>query len=340
MSSRVVITGVGYSVPADIRSNTDPVFDWLHAHPPVGGNPFQGYVSRRVLAPGQDLEDIMVPAARQALADASIGVQDIDLLTGFGSLSLLAMPNPLALVHQKLGLLPNTPIVPIANDYANFTAGISLATALVETQRAKNAVVVCGSNWTRHVDYHTPQCISAGDGAGAVVVGRSSDPDRFGIVDTETITESALYGSMYMAGDERVGARGPDGPSIPGYDHHSFTWPYFHITDRGKSAFFDFGQRMPVVAVHALLARNGVTPADVTLIAHQASTVLLDYWKDGIGPRCMLDTLQEYADVPTANLPITLAAKYADIDTKYLVLLTLGVEFSVTAMLLSRSTTA
>jgi 3-oxoacyl-[acyl-carrier-protein] synthase III len=212
-----------------------------------------------------------------------------------------------------------------------------LATALVETDRVESVLVVCGSNWTRHVDYHTPQCIAAGDGAGAVVVSRRNEPDRFALVDIEVITESALYGSMFVAGDVHIGPPNPNGPVIPGYDDRSFSWPYFQITDRGHDAFLSFGQQEPVQAVRTLLERNGVPASSITLIAHQASSVLLDYWQEHINPGSLLDTLKEYADIPHANLPVTLAAKYADIHTEYLVLLTIGIEFSTTAMLLARA---
>jgi 3-oxoacyl-[acyl-carrier-protein] synthase III len=167
-------------------------------------------------------------------------------------------------------------------------------------------------------------------------VSRGSDPSRFALVDSETITESALYGSMYLAGDEFVSPRGSSGPFIPGWDDHQFTWPYFHITDQGHSAFLAFGQRKPVEAVTTLLARNGVNASEVTLIAHQASSVLLDYWQTNIVPGSLLDTMASYGDAPQSNLPITLAARYSEIETQYLVLLALGVEFSTTAILFAR----
>ncbi|MGZ6998947.1 MAG: 3-oxoacyl-ACP synthase III family protein [Acidimicrobiia bacterium] len=332
----VAVAGVGFAVPDPVRGNDDPIFDWIKAHAPSAPDPFQGYDERRVLPRDQDLADIMVPAARAAIADAGLTVDDIDVLVGFASLDPVPMPNPLALVHQKLGLLPRVPVIPVGNDYANFLAGISIGTALVETDRARNVLVVCGSDWTRFVDYHSPQCIAAADGAGAAVVRRSPDASRYALVDTETITESALYGAMYMGGDEIVVAPNPNGPTIPGYDDHQFTWPYFHITSQGHSAFFDFGQKRPPAAVAALLARNGIAAADVTVIAHQASSVLLGFWQKAIGPGAMLDTIAQYADPPQANIPITLAARYSEIGTRHLVLLALGVEFSTTAMLLTR----
>ena len=335
-AQRVVIAGVGHAAPAAVRLNDDPVFDWIRSHNPSGVDLFKGYHSRRVLAPGEDLIDILVPAARKAMDDAGIGPDEIDMLTGFASLDPVYAPNPLALLHQKLGLRPGVWILPIANDYANFVAGLSVATAAVETGRAEHVLVACGSNWTRHVDYHSAQCVAAGDGAGAAVVGRLDGPAGFSLLDTETISETEFYGTMFMAGDGRTGVPDPTGPDIPGFEGVSLSWPYFHITERGRDAFRSFGEARPVEAVNRLLARNGVSPAQVTLIAHQASTVLTQYWQEHINPRRLLDTLAEFGDMPDSNQAVTLAARYADVRTDYLVLSTLGIEFSTTAMLLGR----
>ena len=67
---RVALAGVGYAVPPGIRTNDDPIFDWLKAHQTAGQDLFQGYKERRVLA-GDDgpsdlprtVVDLMVTAA-------------------------------------------------------------------------------------------------------------------------------------------------------------------------------------------------------------------------------------------------------------------------------------
>jgi len=62
-----VIAGIGHAEPVSVRGNDDPAFDWIKAHQPAGVDLFQGYVSRRVLAPDEDLIDILVPSARMAM---------------------------------------------------------------------------------------------------------------------------------------------------------------------------------------------------------------------------------------------------------------------------------
>ena len=165
------LIGLGYSVPPTRRTNDDPIFDWLKAHVPPDKNPFQGYKTRAVLAPGEDLMTIMVPAALNALEDAKLRPSDIDLLLGYASISPYATPNALSLLHRQLGLPERTWVVPLNNEFSNFNAGLVMADALIRAGRARNILIVVGGNWTRHVDYHTVQSISAADGAGAAVVG-------------------------------------------------------------------------------------------------------------------------------------------------------------------------
>src|SRR6266540_4575813 len=164
---RIAITGVGYAAPAQIRTNDDPVFDWLKRHQPAGMDLFQGYNERRVLAPEEDLMDIMVPAAQQALDSAGLDAKDVDMLLGCASVGDYITPNALACVHAELKLPSRTWVIPTNDEYESFLSGTLLANALVQSGWGRNVLIICGCNWTRHVSYHTPQSISAADGAGA-----------------------------------------------------------------------------------------------------------------------------------------------------------------------------
>src|SRR6185295_14833489 len=138
------IIGLGYSVPPNLRTNDDPIFDWLKAHIPAGSNPFQGYVTRVVLGPGEDLMTIMLPAAVNALQDAGLRPSDVDMLIGYASVSPYANPNELSHLHQLLGLPQRTYVVPLNNEFSNFNAGLLMADALIRAGRARNILVVVG----------------------------------------------------------------------------------------------------------------------------------------------------------------------------------------------------
>lgn len=326
------LIGLGYSVPPTRRTNDDPIFDWLKAHVPPESNPFQGYKTRAVLAPGEDLMTVMMPAALNALEDAKLQPSDVDMLLGYASISPCPTPNDLSRLHAMLGLPERAWVVPLNCEFSNFNAGLVMADALVRAGRARNILIVVGGNWTRHVDYHTVQSVSAADGAGAAVVGLSSDRSRWQVIDQHTITESRYFGSMFM--------RGQSYPQTPPRDGHQRLWSdsFFQITPEGMEGFGTFGGGIAPTAITTLLARHEIPASSVTLIAHQASTVLFDRWRATIQPGQMIQTIAEFANMTVANIPVNLAWSVANdpISKDHLVLFALGPDMHANAVLLER----
>lgn len=333
MSSRAPrILGMGYAVPANIRTNDDPIFDWIKTHNPKGTELFRGYKDRRVLAEDESLMTVMVPAALRALRDAQLDPCEIDLLLGCGSISPYQTPNELCRLHQQLDLPQHAWVLPLNNDFSNFNAGIVLADAMIRTKRARNVLIVIGGNWTQYVDYHTPQAVSASDGAAAVVMGASENLRRWTLVDQHTITQSAYFGTMYLQGD-------PVSLCPPQQEHHLlYTHPYFHITAAGQQGFGTFGEQTASKAAQVLLERQSLSGADITLISHQASSILLDAWQASLLPAQYINTIEQYANMTVANIPVNLAwSKDNDPVLKnYLVLLAIGTEMHANALLLKR----
>jgi len=326
------LTGVGYFVPPGRRTNDDPIFDWLKQHVPAAGNPFQGYNTRAVLGAGEDLMTMMVPAALAALTNARIAPADIDVLLGVASVSPYATPNELARLHQMLGLPERTYVVPINSEFSNFNACLLMADALVRAGRARHVLVVVGGNWTRHVDYHTVQAVSAADGAGAAVVGWSQDPSQWQVIDQETVTMTSYFGSMFMQGQAYE--------QTPPRDGHQQLWsdPFFQITAQGMHGFGAFGGDLAPTAITALLARHNLPASSVTLIAHQASSVLIDLWRTRIQPAQIIETIANFANMTVASIPVNLAwsATNDPITQNNLVLFALAPDMHANAVLLQR----
>ena len=335
MDTSTAIIGTGYAVPSGIRTNDDPIFAWLRANTPQGSDLFTGYAERRVLAPDEHLRDLLVVAARNALNVAGSDGQDIDLLLGVASLSEYTVPSELAAVHQALALPATTLIIPIQNEFNNFNTALLMADAMIRVGRARKALIVCGSNWTHAVDYHTPQAISVGDGAGAVVVAPPTADCQYRVIDSLTLVDTTQYGGMYLRGAEVQQT-----PPRPGLYGGAYSYPYFTITPKGLSGFKSFGAAIPQQVVLRLLARHGVHPEAITLVTHQASAVLMDAWAAAIKPAVYLSTIATFGNLTAANIPATLAAHYAQATTEYLVLVGIGVEMQTNAILLQRTVSA
>jgi 3-oxoacyl-[acyl-carrier-protein] synthase III len=331
--AQAAVVGTGFSLPATVRTNDDPVFDWLHHHHTEGEGLFTGLKDRRVLAPGEDIATHMLIAAEAAIADAGLRPDEIDGITGDLSNSDYITPNGLAKVHRDLGLTRNAWVKPVDDNFTNFFTGLFIADAAVNSGRARNVLVVCGCNWSRMVDYHTRQATTAGDGAGAVVVGTSNDPSRFRLFDEHTIMDTAHYGVMYLRHEPVL----PDGAPPHHQDVPIYTAPYFTLTPEGVEAFTDFGTNAPVELVQTLMGRHGIERKDLTLITYQVSTKLSGHWEKDLGPGPKIDTLAELGNMTLATTPVNFARGYDSISTDWVLMFSMNTSVGVGGILMRRN---
>lgn len=323
---KTAITGWGYAVPPTIRKNDDPIFSWLHRHHPAGQDLFKGYDKRRVLTGSETVEDIMVSAAKRALKSASITAADVGILTGYASVSEFITPNGLAAIHRELKLPLNCWVMPIQDDFTNALSGLVISHALVDSGQVKNALVICGSNWTQYSNYHTPQSISSADGAGAMIVGKSEDSSLFAFVDAMTSVTPKEYGSMKMSSDvEKFGRK------------KAFSSPFFHIDAEGIEMFKTWGVEEPPKIILQLLTNHGLSGKDITLFTHQASSVLLEAWGNAIKPAQYLNSLKEFANMTLASVLVNFAKFYDKIANNHVVINCVGPMYQTTAVLLKRN---
>lgn len=331
------IVGTGHAVPATVRRNDDPIFDYLHGHALPGKDLFQGYRERRVLAAHEGLMDVMVPAATMALEDAGLCADDVDLLIGVGSISEFVLPNALSELHRKLKLPTRAWPIPLMNGFSQFPAAVMMADALIRAGRARHVLLAFGDDWTRFVDYHTPQAISAGDGGAAAVMSWSDDPRAFRMVDQLCDADTSYYGTMTMQGAPVAGQTLPPGQGLE--DPHVYTQPYFQIDEKGQAGFETFGLERAPKAMIELLRRHERDPADVCLISHQASSVLMDHWREMIRPGHYVNTLASVANLVQTSVPFNLswAARHdPEFRQDWAATLCLGPDMHASAMLLRR----
>jgi 3-oxoacyl-[acyl-carrier-protein] synthase-3 len=329
------IRGTGYSVPENIRYNNDPIFSHIISDANSQGiaerDLFSGMKERRFLQRNEQIETFMVEAAQHALSDAQVAPTSIDRLYGYASVSPYITPNAIYAVHRKLDLSERTMVVPINSEFSNFVMGIIYAWEAIEAGHSQNALVVCGCNWTRYMDYTQGHAFSVGDGAGAAVIGREAD---FVLVDYATQTLSEQYGVMNM--QTRVSM--VNGRSQILVDEHNIPIPTYEITpEAGVESFRVTAMYGLPDMVQALLKRNDLTGKDVALITHQASRVLMDCWESIVQPKEYLDTLELFGNTALAAYPITLAYHYPVITADYLVFAALGVGYHQVALLLKRN---
>lgn len=329
--STVSFAGLGYKVGSKLRKNSWKGFDYLRSHYPADGNAprFTGFKTRAVLAHGETLSDIMVGAAKGALEQANLQPADIDVIVGAGSVAEYITPNNLAEVHQRLKMRDDCWILPCDSEETNYLTSLITAADSLRAGRGSTALVVCGSNWTKHVDYHQPPGYSVGDGACAAVLTLGNQPGKFELVDGATFADTSLYGAMTMNPrplelDGRLGV---------------FTKPLFNLGLAGPEAFSKFGKEQPPLLVNRLLNKHAIAPAEVAFVPQQSSDVLIEAWAKKIGAKDsqMFETLSRWGNMIMASVGVNLAFFDDDIKSRYVVMFGVGHQLNTTAVLLQRN---
>ncbi|MDD5130769.1 MAG: ketoacyl-ACP synthase III [Candidatus Omnitrophica bacterium] len=165
---RVGIIGVGEYLPekiltnADLEKMVDTSDEWITTR--------TGIKQRHLAAPGQAASDLGVRAAQQALADAKIKAEDLDLIVVATITGDMPTPSTAAIIQNKLGA-KKAVCFDLSAACAGFVYGISVAQQFIACGTYKNALVVgveVLSSVTDWLDRNT--CVLFGDGAGAAVL--------------------------------------------------------------------------------------------------------------------------------------------------------------------------
>lgn len=333
-SNKPAIIGWGASMPEEIRTNQAPVFDWLKKNQPSGMGLFEGFKDRRVLKPWEKIVDHMVTASKEAIEKAQLKVEDIDLVLGTVIKSEFEMPDELTKMHLELGLPHRCLIIPVTNTANNFTTATLMAHAFISQGMAKNILIAFGTNMTRHVDYHTSQCVSMSDAAAATVMGIAEKKEGcFSVLDHEAYVQSKSYGTFSLA-PYSLGIE----TRYQGQDRSLFTKSLLQLNvQRVTDLFKRFGHQYPAQVAKTVMERQGVRSEEVAYISHQPTPKQYHAWVEEIKPGQVLNSMKEFANMLPATIPVNLAHYYDEIEKDYLLLLSAGPEVQTLAVLLKRN---
>jgi len=299
MNARIL--GIGRYVPERVVTNDDlaKVMDttdeWIQQR--------TGIRQRHFISADAGPADLAVPAVREALADAGVDQQDLDLVM-LGTLSPdIDFPSSAALLCGHLGLR-GVPAMDVRNQCSGFLYMLAVADKFIRTGGARRVLVVGAETHSTGIDQSTAGrevAVIFGDGAAAVVVGEEPDPTK-GILTTHLHSEGK-YAKKLMVEvptalcDPRVS---PDMLTGPG----SRLWPRME----GRYVFKHAVTRFPEV-IHEALAATGYTVADIDLfIPHQANLRIAQLVAMGLElpPEKMFNNIDRYGNTTAASIPLAL----------------------------------
>lgn len=162
------ILGVGSALPrrrvgnAEVATALGVSEEWIERR--------TGIRERRHVGPDGRVSELASAAARAALKDAGLDASEIDLVLVATLAPDEITPSTAPLVAHELGL-QNAAAIDVGAACAGALAGLAMATAWIESGRARNVLMIGAEVLTRFVDFADKRTAPLfGDGAGALVV--------------------------------------------------------------------------------------------------------------------------------------------------------------------------
>jgi len=297
------ITGMGMYVPEneitnrDLTALMDTSHEWILER--------TGIESRRHIkkGDGNTTATMGVKASRIAIERSGIDKNDIELIL-FATLSPdYYFPGSGVIVQKELDI-PTCPAMDIRNQCSGFIYALSTADQFIKTGMYKNILIIGSENHSGGLDMTTRGrgvSVIFGDGAGAVVLSRSSSEET-GILSTHLHSEGKYAEELSLIGPstrrwvrEIMAANDAEDTSY---------YPYMN----GQLVFKNAVVRFSEVIMEGL-QENQMTPDQIDmLIPHQANLRISQFIqkKFGLTDDQVYNNIMRYGNTTAGSIPIAM----------------------------------
>jgi 3-oxoacyl-[acyl-carrier-protein] synthase-3 len=294
---RSVVLGCGSYLPARILTNdelarsVDTTDEWIVQR--------TGIRERRIAAAGEMTSVLALNAARNALANARVEADSIDLIVLATSTPDQTFPATAVTVQAGLGITHGAAF-DLQAVCSGFVFALAVADGLMRSGAHQRALVIGAETFSRILDWSDrTTCVLFGDGAGAVVLEAQEQPgtnaDR-GLLTTHLRSDGRHKGKLYVDG----------GPSA--------TRTVGHLRMEGREVF-RHAVAMITDVIDDAFAATGYTAADIDwFVPHQANKRIIDgsAHKLGIASEKVVITVDRHGNTSAASIPLALVDAVAD----------------------------
>ena len=322
---RVEIKSLATYVPprlltnADLEKMVDTTDEWIMQR--------TGIRQRHIVDPGMATSDLATEAAREAIRRAGLTPDDIDVIVVGTVTPDMLFPSTACLVQTKLGCRKAWGF-DLSAACSAFTYALTVGCQLVAAGGPKYALVIGADVMSSIIDYtDRATCVLFGDGAGAVVLGPSADPN-VGILDYEHLIDGSGGAALCMpAGGSRMPAS------------HQTVDDRLHFVKQEGQTVFKFAVRNTGEICERLLKKHSLTGHDLDLfVSHQANKriIMSAAEKIGMPEEKVIINIDRFGNTTAATIPLALndAVESGKLRKGHLVLLTsVGAGFTVGSVL-------
>lgn len=295
MSKRYArLTGWGKYVPAKVLTNfdlekmVDTSDEWIVTR--------TGIRERRIAADDETTATMSVAAARQALAQANLEPDQLDLIIVATSSPDYLLPPVSSLIQAALGADRAGAFTLVAG-CTGFVYGLVTAQQFIAAGAYRRVLVIGAELISRAVNWRDRStCVLFGDGAGAVVLEASEQPT--GLLAFELGSDGAEADALFMPAG---GVKQP--PS------HETVEQNLHTIRMDGRRVFKFATRVMADAVRRVVQQSGLAWEDIELvIPHQANARIIELVQRmlGLPDEKVMVNLDRYGNTSAASIPLAL----------------------------------
>ncbi len=248
-----------------------------------------GIRSRHFAGPGESTTSLGVQAARQAMAMAGVGPQDIDLIICATTTPDMVFPATACLIQHELGIA-GCPAFDVQAVCSGFVYAMGVADAMIRAGSARRALVIGAEVFSRLLDFKDrTTCVLFGDGAGAVVLEAAAQPG---------ILATALHADGRHVGLLNVPAHGPEG-----------AWSAQHTVRMDGQGVFKLAVGLLDAAAHEVIDKAGVSQDSIDwLVPHQANLRIMQSMakKLKLSTDKVIVTVAQHGNTSAASVPLAL----------------------------------
>src|SRR5437899_1819748 len=294
MAKNALITGWGFYAPSRVMTNAelerivDTTDEWITSR--------TGIKERRIASDGETTSTMSIRAARQALEEAHLRGQDVQLvIVGTASPDYL-FPATACLVQAEIGAT-RAGAFDVEAACTSFISALAIARGMIVSGAIENALVIGAETLSRLLNWKDrTTCVLFGDGAGAVVL--------------EATNASVGIESTVLHGD---GSKGemlmvPAGGSKMPATTETLERGLHFIMMAGGEVFKPAVKSMADAAEEAI-ADAGLTLDDIDImIPHQANVRIIEGVAKRLRfpPEKVFVNIQRYGNTSAASIPIAL----------------------------------
>jgi 3-oxoacyl-[acyl-carrier-protein] synthase-3 len=295
------LASVGTAVPPGVLTNhdltrtLDTSDEWIVER--------TGIRERRIAEPGQSVAMLSREAAEIALERAGIGPSDLDAIVLATASPDRLLPSTACDLQALLGA-DNAAAFDVSAACPGYIYAIAVAEGLIASGQSRTVLVIGAEKLSTITDFQDRStAILFGDGAGASVLRRSTQPGR-GLLSTYLKSDGRLAPLLYRPGG---GSSDPISEKVVCERSH-----YMKMAGR---EVFKAAVRAMAEACDEALTRAGVTPDQIDLlIPHQANLRIIDATAKhaDIPMSKVMVNLDRYGNTSSASIPLALDQALAE----------------------------